>query len=162
MCVCVCVSVWERGGVCVFFLDGEGRRVFASTSSRALDNDSIDSHVSDWLKWLPDWFPWTIFATACVTLVWKMSNMITEQLQLCFYDIQTLLFNSLDQMKKCFFKIPFLSIKLWLSVRLFYIFHSCQWGCECFYSIPVYRAVSPFDIPFLAVGLWVCFVFHSC
>ena len=136
VCVCVCVSVWERGGVCVFFLDGEGRRVFASTSSRALDNDSIDSHVSDWLKWLPDWFPWTIFATACVTLVWKMSNMITEQLQLCFYDIQTLLFNSLDQMKKCFFKIPFLSIKLWLSVRLFYI-------------------------PFLSVGLWV-FLFHSC
>ena len=41
--------VCMREGVCVclFFLDGEGSRVFASTSSRALDNDSIDSHVSD-------------------------------------------------------------------------------------------------------------------
>ena len=53
VCVCVCVHAW-------------GTRL--STTSRAVV--VVDGHVSDWLQWSSDRFPWTTFTT----LHWLQKN----------------------------------------------------------------------------------------
>ena len=68
MSLCMCTSVCVC--VCVCMLDREGSRVVASSFS-----SRIDSHVSDQLQWLSDWFPWTTFASLYMSHRYEKCHM---------------------------------------------------------------------------------------